>query len=71
MTPTKAQIKRISKPMVESEQDWQETLEAVKDALNMDATDENRELIMDVITECEAEMGETYDQRRRRFWDAA
>jgi hypothetical protein len=66
MTPTKEQMKRVVKPMVEREEDWQNTLEAVKDAFDMEASDENRSLIMDVISECEEENGETYDQRRRR-----
>jgi len=66
MTPTKEQMKRVAKPMVERDEDWQNTLEAVKDAFNMEATEENRELIMDVISECEDENGETYDQKRRR-----
>lgn len=53
MTPTKEQMKQVAKPMVERDEDWQDTLEAVKDAFNLEATDENRELIMDVIRECE------------------
>lgn len=66
--PSKEQMKRVAKPMVEREEDWQNTLEAVKDHFNMEATEENRALIMDVISECEEENGETYDQRRRRNW---
>ncbi len=64
--PTKAQMKAIAAPMVQREEDWQDTLEAVKDAFNMEATDENPALIMDVICECEVENGESYDHQRRR-----
>lgn len=66
--PSKEAIKRVAMPMVQREEDWQFTLEAVKDHFNMEATEENRALIMDVITECEDEYGETYDQQRRRTW---
>ena len=56
--PSKEAMKRIAKPMVEREEDWQFTLEAVKDHFDMEATEENRELIMDVIRECEDEIAE-------------
>jgi hypothetical protein len=56
--PSKEMMKRVAKPMVEREEDWQNTLEAVKDHFDMDATEENRELIMDVIRECEDDLAE-------------
>ena len=71
MMPTREQIKRVAKPMVEREEDWQATLEEVKDTFNMEASDENRAYIMSVISECESEYGETYDQSRRRKYDSA
>lgn len=56
--PSKEAMKRVAMPMVEREEDWQNTLEAVKDHFDMDVTEENREAIMDVIRECEDEIGE-------------
>lgn len=51
-------MKRIAMPMVRSEQDWQAILEEIKETFDMEATEENRELIMDVIRECEDEISE-------------
>jgi hypothetical protein len=56
--PTQKQMKRVALPMVQCDDDWQLILETVKDEFNMDATEENRELIMDVIRECEDEVAE-------------
>ncbi len=44
--------------MVERDQDWQLILETVKDELNMDATEESQDIIMDVIRECEDDIAE-------------
>ena len=51
--PSNESMKRVAMPLVEQDKDWQFILEAVKDHFNMDATDENYEIIMDVIRECE------------------
>ena len=53
-----AAMKRIALPMVERDADWQLILETVKDELNMDATEETQDIIMDVIRECEDEVAE-------------
>lgn len=53
-----AAMKRITLPMVERDADWQLILETVKDELDMDATDENEAIIMDVVRECEDEVAE-------------
>jgi virulence-associated protein VagC len=57
VNPTKAAMKRVAKPLVEREDDWQAILEEVKDTFEMEASEENREIIMDVIRECEDELG--------------
>jgi hypothetical protein len=51
-----AAMKRIALPMVERDVDWQLILETVKNELNMDATEENQDIIMDAIGECEDEV---------------
>lgn len=62
--PSKAAMKRIAKPMIENEVDWQRILEDVKDELDMEASEENREIIMDVIRECEEEYSERHYESR-------
>ena len=62
MKPTWKQMKQVAKPMVERGEDWQRTLEDVKDELDMEASEENRELIMSVIRECEEEVAEAYER---------